>query len=67
MNKNLEIIIINPTLNILKKLTSYIYISKWNMQYLSNGLNKFKVNDSIHVKMSIVQEITKPLKYNYKH
>ncbi len=37
------------------------------MQYLSNGLNKFKVNDSIHVKMSIVQEITKPLKYNYKH
>jgi hypothetical protein len=25
------------------------------------------VNDSIHVKMSIVQEITKPLKYNYKH
>jgi hypothetical protein len=31
-----------------------IYISKCNMQCLNNGFNKFKVDDSTHVKMLIV-------------
>jgi hypothetical protein len=36
-----------------------IYTSKWNMQHLNNDFNKFKVDDSTHVKMSIVQEMWK--------
>jgi hypothetical protein len=32
-----------------------IYISKCNMQHLNNGFNKVKMDDSIHVKMLIVQ------------
>jgi hypothetical protein len=31
-----------------------IYTNKCNMQQLNNGFNKFKVNDSIHVKMLII-------------
>jgi hypothetical protein len=31
-----------------------MYTSKCNMQNLNNGFNKFKVDDSIHVKMLIV-------------
>jgi hypothetical protein len=34
-----------------------IYINKCNMQHLNNGFNKFKVDDSIHVKMLIIQEM----------
>jgi hypothetical protein len=34
-----------------------IYISKCNMQCLNNGFNKFKVDDSTHVKISVVQEM----------
>jgi hypothetical protein len=34
-----------------------IYINKCNMQHLNNGFNEFKMDDSIHVKMLIVQEI----------
>ncbi len=34
-----------------------IYISKCNMQCLNNGFNKFKMDDSIHVKMLILQEM----------
>jgi uncharacterized protein YvpB len=30
-----------------------MYTSKCNMQHLNNGFNKFKVDDSIHVKMLI--------------
>ncbi len=40
------------------------------MKHLNNGLNKFKMDDSIHVKMLIVflnvEKFTKPFKYNYK-
>jgi hypothetical protein len=36
-----------------------IYINKCNMQHLNNGFNKFKVDDSIHVKMLIIQEMWK--------
>jgi hypothetical protein len=32
-----------------------MYTNECNMQYLNNGFNKFKVDDSIHVKMLIVQ------------
>jgi hypothetical protein len=34
-----------------------IYISKCNMQHLNNDFNKFKVDDSTHVKMLIIQEM----------
>jgi hypothetical protein len=34
-----------------------IYINKCNMQRLNNGFNEFKVDDSTHVKMLIVQKI----------
>jgi hypothetical protein len=34
-----------------------IYISKCNMQCLNNDINKLKMDDSIHVKMLIVQEL----------
>jgi len=34
-----------------------IYISKCNMQCLNSGFNKLKVNDSIHVKILIVQKM----------
>jgi hypothetical protein len=39
------------------------------MQHLDNDFNKFKVNDSTHVKMLIVQEmgkLIKSFKYNCK-
>ncbi len=36
-----------------------IYINKCNMKHLNNGFNKFKVIDSIHVKMFIVQKMWK--------
>jgi len=36
-----------------------IYISKCNMQYLNSGFNKFKMDDSIHIKMLIVQKMWK--------
>ncbi len=36
-----------------------IYSSKYNMQCLNNGFNKFKVNDSTHVKVIIIQEMRK--------
>jgi len=36
-----------------------IYISKCNMQCLNNGFNKFKVDDSTHVKILVVQEMWK--------
>jgi hypothetical protein len=36
-----------------------IYTNKYNMQYLNNGFNKFKVNDSIHVKMLIIPKMWK--------
>jgi hypothetical protein len=36
-----------------------IYTIKCNMQHLNNGFDKFKVNDSTHVKMVIVQEMWK--------
>jgi hypothetical protein len=36
-----------------------IYISKCNMQHLNSCFNKLKVDDSIHVKMLIVQEMWK--------
>jgi hypothetical protein len=38
-----------------------IYISKYNMQHLNNGFNKFKVDDSTHVKMLIVWKMWKKL------
>jgi len=37
----------------------WIYISKCNMQHLNSGFNKFKVNESTHVKMLIIQEMWK--------
>ncbi len=41
------------------------------MQHLNNNLTKFKVDDSTHVKMLIVQrnvkKFIKPFKYNCKH
>jgi hypothetical protein len=47
-----------------------MYTSKCNMQHLNNGFNKFKVDDSIYVKMLIsfkkVKKLTKSFKYNYK-
>ncbi len=36
-----------------------IYIGKCNMQCLNSGFNKLKVNDSIHVKILIVQKMWK--------
>jgi len=36
-----------------------IYTIKCNMQHLNNYFNKFKVDDSIHVKMLIIQEMWK--------
>jgi hypothetical protein len=33
-----------------------IYTSKCSMQLLNSGFNKLKVNDSIHIKMSIIQK-----------
>jgi hypothetical protein len=36
-----------------------ICINKCNMQQLNSGFNKFKVDDSIHVKMLIVQKMWK--------
>jgi hypothetical protein len=36
-----------------------IYVSKCNMQQLNNGFKKFKVDDSIDVKMLIVQKMWK--------
>jgi len=38
-----------------------IYINKCNIQYLNNGFNKFKVHDSIHIKLLIVQKMWKNL------
>jgi hypothetical protein len=35
--------------------------NKYNMQHLNNGFSKFKVDDLIHVKMLIVQEMWKNL------
>jgi hypothetical protein len=34
-----------------------IYINNYNMQHLNNGFDKFKVDDSTHVKMLIIQEM----------
>jgi hypothetical protein len=34
-----------------------IHINKYNMQNLNNGFNKFKMDDSTHVFMLIVQEM----------
>ncbi len=34
-----------------------IYTNKCNVQCLNGGFNKFKVDDLIHVKMLIVQEM----------
>jgi hypothetical protein len=36
-----------------------IYSNKYNMKHLNNGLNKFEVDDSIHVKMLIIQKLWK--------
>jgi hypothetical protein len=36
-----------------------IYTSKCNMQLLNSGFNKFKVDDSIHIKMLIIQKCEK--------
>jgi hypothetical protein len=36
-----------------------IYISKCNMQHLNDGFKKFKMYDSTHVKMLIIQEMWK--------
>ncbi len=36
-----------------------IYTNKCNMQHLNNGLNKFNVYDSTHVKILIVQKMWK--------
>jgi hypothetical protein len=36
-----------------------IYTNKCNMQHLNNGFNRFKVDDSIHVYMLIIQEMWK--------
>ncbi len=36
-----------------------IYINKCNMQCLNSGFNNFKVDDSTHVNMLIVQEMGK--------
>jgi hypothetical protein len=49
-----------------------IYTNKCNMQQLNCVFNKFKMNDSTHVKMLIVQKmwknsLIKLFKYNYKH
>jgi hypothetical protein len=38
-----------------------IYTNKWNMQHLNNDFNKFKMDDSIHVKMLIIQKMWKKL------
>jgi hypothetical protein len=38
-----------------------IYIIKCNIQHLNNSFNKFKVNDSTHVEMLIIQKIWKKL------
>jgi hypothetical protein len=38
-----------------------IYINKYNMQHLNNGFNKFKMDDSIHYNMLIVQKMWKKL------
>ncbi len=35
----------------------HMYISKCNVQHLNKGFNKFKVDDSTHVKMLIVQKM----------
>jgi hypothetical protein len=34
-----------------------IYIIKCNIQHLNNSFDKFKVNDSTHVQMLIIQKI----------
>ncbi len=34
-----------------------IYTSKYNMQHLNNGFNKFKMDDLMHVNMLIVQKM----------
>jgi hypothetical protein len=36
-----------------------LYTNKCNMQHLNNGFDKFKMNDSTHVKMLIVQKMWK--------
>jgi hypothetical protein len=36
-----------------------IYISKCNMQHLNSSFDKLKMDDSTHVKMSIVQKMWK--------
>ncbi len=36
-----------------------IYINERNMQCLNSGFNKFKVDDSSHVKMLIIQKMWK--------
>jgi hypothetical protein len=47
-----------------------IYTSKYNMQHLNNGFNKFKMDDSTHYNMLIVQKmwkkLVKPIKKNCK-
>jgi hypothetical protein len=48
-----------------------IYYNKCNMQHLNNGFDKFKVNDSTHVKMLVLQKnvkkLIKPFKLTTKH
>jgi hypothetical protein len=34
-----------------------IYISKCNMQHLNSGFNKFKMDNSTHIKMLIIQKM----------
>jgi len=36
-----------------------IYTNKCNMQHLNNGFNKFKIDDSTHVKVLTVQKMWK--------
>jgi hypothetical protein len=69
MWKNLICSSINVILYYIVMYAS-IYSTKWNMQHLNNGFNKFKVYDSTHVKMLIFQKmwnfLLNPFKYNYK-
>jgi hypothetical protein len=40
-------------------LVVFQYTNKCNMQHLNNGFNKFKIDDSIHVKVLTVQKMWK--------
>jgi hypothetical protein len=38
-------------------MCALIYTNKCNAQHMNNGFNKFKIDDSTHIKMLIVQKM----------